>query len=279
MAAPWLHRKERGLSVARSSALVMPPRARSVSATRAGISSAGWQQVNTRRSRSSTIVLSSSMDVASWASRRISRPRARRDRSPTGCGAGGRSKGCVLRPCAHGGRQCGGRATAAGGIEQQLGDDPSSGCGRVPGLVRAPKRNARGRPACPQSMEAVAQSRLRSIEREPGWGCSVSWPGVVKCWRRLRRLQVVAIRRHSALATDLLRLASRVNPGRECRSRSSRRATVPSRSGRAPGLPSGTGGRVVEGVRTSDQHWRGTRPMVIAAFFSPKQSLPRVARG
>ena len=51
----------------------MPPSARSVSATRAGIASAGWQQVKISRSRSSTIVLSSSMDGSScWASRRVS---------------------------------------------------------------------------------------------------------------------------------------------------------------------------------------------------------------
>ena len=55
------------------SPVVMPPSARSVSATRAGISSAGWQQVKTSRSRSSTIVLSSSMDGSSCsASRRVS---------------------------------------------------------------------------------------------------------------------------------------------------------------------------------------------------------------
>jgi hypothetical protein len=55
------------------SPVVRPPSARSVSATRAGISSAGWQQVKISRSRSSTIVLSSSMDGSScWVSRRIS---------------------------------------------------------------------------------------------------------------------------------------------------------------------------------------------------------------
>ena len=55
------------------SPVVRPPSARSVSATRAGISSAGWQQVKISRSRSSTIVLSSSMDGSScWASRRVS---------------------------------------------------------------------------------------------------------------------------------------------------------------------------------------------------------------
>ena len=55
------------------SPVVRPPSARSVSATRAGISSAGWQQVKISRSRSSTIVLSSSMVGSScWASRRVS---------------------------------------------------------------------------------------------------------------------------------------------------------------------------------------------------------------
>ena len=53
------------------SPVVMPPSARSVSATRAGISSAGWQQVKISRSRSSTIALSSSIDGSSCrASRR-----------------------------------------------------------------------------------------------------------------------------------------------------------------------------------------------------------------
>src|ERR671922_48630 len=54
------------------SPVVIPPSARSVSATRAGISNAGWQQVKISRSRSSTIVGSSSMDGSSWASRRVS---------------------------------------------------------------------------------------------------------------------------------------------------------------------------------------------------------------
>ena len=55
------------------SPVVMPPSARSVSATRAGSSSAGWQHVKISRSRSSTIMLSSSMDGSSCcASRRVS---------------------------------------------------------------------------------------------------------------------------------------------------------------------------------------------------------------
>ena len=55
------------------SPVVMPPSARSASAARAGISSAGWQQVKISRSRSSTIVLSSSIDGSScWVSRRVS---------------------------------------------------------------------------------------------------------------------------------------------------------------------------------------------------------------
>jgi hypothetical protein len=50
-----------------------PPSVRSVSATRAGIASAGWQQVKISRSRSSTIELSSSIDgsSSSSASRRV----------------------------------------------------------------------------------------------------------------------------------------------------------------------------------------------------------------
>ena len=47
------------------SPVVIPPSVRSVSATRAGISSAGWQQVKISRSRSSTIELSSSTDGSS----------------------------------------------------------------------------------------------------------------------------------------------------------------------------------------------------------------------
>src|SRR3954454_15125855 len=57
------------------SPVVRPPSARSVSAKRAGMSSAGWQQVNISRSRSSTIALSSVTGACSWRSRRTSSAR------------------------------------------------------------------------------------------------------------------------------------------------------------------------------------------------------------
>ena len=54
------------------SPVVSPPSARSVNATRADRSSAGWQQVKISRRRSSTIALSSSTSGCSWRSSRIS---------------------------------------------------------------------------------------------------------------------------------------------------------------------------------------------------------------
>ena len=57
------------------SPVVMPPSTRSVSATRADGSKAGWQQVKISRSRSSTIALSSSMSGSSSALRRVNSAR------------------------------------------------------------------------------------------------------------------------------------------------------------------------------------------------------------
>ena len=79
-----------------------PPSARSVSATRASGASAGWQQANISRSRSSGIGLSGSSPR-----RRSQRPRAARGRAALAArarGAGGRSPGCGARDGDPGGR-------------------------------------------------------------------------------------------------------------------------------------------------------------------------------